>query len=110
MSYQVYIQPNAEEEIEEAYLWIAERAPKTATRWFNKLADEIASLANFPERCAYAPENDVFDQAIRHLLFGRKGRTYRILFTIRDNQVRILHFRHWAKQTMKPEEIQDLDR
>lgn len=106
MTFQVIIQPPAEAEIENAYLRIAVEAPETAVRWYNGLREEIASLSSLPTRCSLAPEDAAFEYEIRHLLYGRKGRRYRILFTIVDDRVHVLHFRHWAQRPMGSEEIQ----
>lgn len=105
MTYRVIVQPPAEGEIEQVYLRIAQRAPQAAASWFNGLLEAIRSLADFPQRCALAPENDAFEEEIRQLLYGRKGRRYRALFTTVGDEVHVLHFRHWAQRPMKPEEI-----
>ena len=44
----------------------------------------IQSLQTFPQRCAYATENERFPFEVRQLLFGRKPNVYRVLFTIED--------------------------
>ena len=105
MTYRVIIQPPAEVEIERAYLRIAADAPETAARWYNGLLDAIESLSSLPSRCNLALENEVFDLEIRHLLYGRKGRRYRALFTIVEDTVHVLHFRHWAQRPMTAEEL-----
>ena len=106
MTFRVTIQPAAEVEIEQAYLRIAAEAPETAARWYNGLLDAIQSLDSLPSRCGLAPENAAFEYEIRHLLYGRKGRRYRALFTVVDDTVHVLHFRHWAQRTMAASEIQ----
>ena len=67
MTYQVVVQPSAQTEMEAAYEWTAARAPLTAARWYNRLVDAIRSLANNPERCPLAPENESFSEEIRNL-------------------------------------------
>ncbi len=106
MTFTVIIQPPAEAEIERAYLTIAAEAPETAARWYNGLWDAIESLSLLPARCAVAPESDVFGLEIRQLLYGRKRRRYRVLFTVADDDVHVLHFRHWAQRPMTADEIQ----
>ena len=51
MIYRVIIQPNAEAELEAAYLYRYERAPQEAARWFAGFVEAINSLAQFPARC-----------------------------------------------------------
>ncbi len=104
-TYRVIIQPAAAAEIEHAYLRIAAEAPETAARWYNGLLDAIESLSAHPRRCSLAPENSAFEYEIRYLLYGRKGRRYRVLLTVLEDAVHVLHFRHWAQQTMAAGEI-----
>ncbi len=70
-------------------------------RWFAALQDAIASLAEFPQRCPLAPENDAFPFEVRHLLYGRRPNVYRILFTIEEKTVFVLHIRHGRRQPLK---------
>lgn len=50
MRYQVIIEPPALDDLESCYLWIAERAPETALKWFDGFHAELASLATMPGR------------------------------------------------------------
>ena len=61
MTYEVLIMPSAEAELEAAYLWIAERDPDAAVKWYNGVLDAFLTLETFPERCPLAPERDAFD-------------------------------------------------
>jgi plasmid stabilization system protein ParE len=78
-------------------LWAADRAPHTAVEWLGRFEAELESLANFPERCALAPENALIEPEIRQLLFGRRQGAYRALFTIAGDEVRVLHIRRAAR-------------
>lgn len=71
-------------------------------RWFQGLQEAIASLSNFPQRCAHAPESKSFPFEGRHLLYGRKPHVYRILFTVEGDKVFILHIRHGRREAVKP--------
>jgi plasmid stabilization system protein ParE len=73
--------------MEAAYKWAAERAPMTAARWYNRFVDAISSLADNPERCPLAPENEYFPEEIRNLSYGKRRNAYRIIFTIRGDTV-----------------------
>jgi plasmid stabilization system protein ParE len=98
MSYRVEFARQALDEIDEAYQWDAERSPEAAQRWYRGLRSAIETLADFPQRCGLAPENDFFPEEIRQLLYGRR-QIYRILFEIREMEqiVFILHVRHGAR-------------
>lgn len=96
----VIIETPAQQDIEAAYLWIAERDSKAADRWFNSIYETIRSLELFPERCPLAPESGFFDREIRETFHGRRHYKYRILFTITEGAVHILHVRHGARLTL----------
>jgi hypothetical protein len=56
--------------------------------------DIIATLAEMPERCPIAVENEAVDQEIRHLVFSN----YRVLFTVAHESVQVLHVRNAATE------------
>jgi len=95
--YQVIILPSAERDIGEAYEWLVEQDAEAAIRWYNRLLEVIFSLDTFPERCPLAPESEFFNVEIREIFHGRRQHKYRILFTMRENEVYILHVRHGAR-------------
>jgi plasmid stabilization system protein ParE len=70
----------------------------------NGLFRAIESLNKMPFRCSLAIENDYFEEEIRQLLYGKRGRVYRIIFTIREEEVHILFVRHSAQKPLSPEE------
>jgi plasmid stabilization system protein ParE len=83
--------------MEDAYLWIAERDPDAATRWFNRLLDVIETLETFPERCPIAPESVQLGIEIRQILHGKRQHKYRVLFNVSERTVTVLHIRHGAR-------------
>ena len=93
----IIVEPPARQDIAQAHLWLAERSPDAAERWFNSLYDTIGSLAFFPERCPLAPESEFFNVEIREIFHGRRQHKYRILFTVGEGQVHVLHVRHGAR-------------
>jgi plasmid stabilization system protein ParE len=97
MSYRVIIEEPAQAEVEDALRWMAQHSPEAAALWHFDLTEAIESFQNSPRRCPLAYENEEFDEEIRHLIFGK----YRILFTIRDESVYILHVRHSARKPFK---------
>ena len=104
MIYRVIIQPNAEAELDAAYLYRYQRTPQEAARWFAGCVEAINSLAQFPERCPFAPENGHFPEEIRQLLYGVRRDVFRILFTIQSDTVHVLHIRHGAQRYLHQEE------
>lgn len=94
--YTLVIQPPAAAEIEEAYLFISGHSPARAVRWFNDLSKAIETLETLPFRCPIAPESDLFNEEIRHLIHL----PYRVLFTVAAESVHILHVRHLAQRRL----------
>ena len=93
----VIIELPAQQDIAEARLWLVERSPDAADRWFNSIYDTIASLEVFPERCPLAPESKTLNAEIREIFHGRRQHKHRILFTVTADEVHILHVRHGAR-------------
>jgi toxin ParE1/3/4 len=79
---------------------IDEEAGQAGLRWFNGLRDAVGSLAHLPNRCPLAPENGTFPFEVRQLLYGHKPHVYRILFTVEDDAVVILHVRHGRRKPL----------
>jgi plasmid stabilization system protein ParE len=102
MTFRVETTAAAEEDADAILAWLmSERAGDTGVRWFAALQDAVASLAEFPARCPLAPEDAVFPFEVRQLLYGRKPHVYRILFTIKDQTVYVLHIRHGRRQPLR---------
>jgi plasmid stabilization system protein ParE len=101
MRYRVVVEPEAMEDIGNAYLWIAAHSPAAAVRWFNGLTAARDSLQQVPRRCPVVPELSAPTLEIRKLLYGRRRNVYQILFTIREDTAHILHVRHGARAPMR---------
>ena len=101
MKYRVIIQPPAAADIDDAYRWIAEHAVGSAVKWFNGLEAAIQTLENLPHRCPLAEESRAFDAEIRQLVYGKRVGAYRILFTIVQDAIHILHVRHGRRRRLR---------
>jgi plasmid stabilization system protein ParE len=102
VKYRVIIQPPAGADMDKAYLWIFEHAPESATKWFNGLEAAIQTLESFPQRCPLAEESQAFVLEIRQLIHGKRVGAYRILFTIVEDSVHVLHVRHGRRERLSP--------
>ena len=94
MTYRLVIQPRAARDLREAAAHIAQDSPAAARRWLDSLAEAIETLSTHPLRCGLAPEDARFPVEIRQLLVGRRSGVYRVLFTIRQDVLHVLHLRH----------------
>jgi toxin ParE1/3/4 len=91
MRYRVELTAQAEAEIDRIFTWLSERSQDAANRWYESFWNSAERLQTFPRSCGVAPENAKFGVELRQILFGTKrGRTYRALFVISDDVVRIL--------------------
>lgn len=105
MNYRLEISSVAEAEADSAFLRLSQiTSLAQARQWYAELLQAIESLSQLPKRCPLARENQYFSQEIRQLLYGKRRNSYRILFTILEEQegatVRILHIRHASQQTL----------
>ncbi|MFZ3278325.1 MAG: type II toxin-antitoxin system RelE/ParE family toxin [Candidatus Sulfotelmatobacter sp.] len=95
MPYQVRLSDRAFRDLEAIYEFIEADSSETAFAWFNALAEAIYSLERNPERGPVTSEH----KNLRHLLFGQRPNTYRIIYALDKpkNAVNILHIRHGAR-------------
>jgi toxin ParE1/3/4 len=95
MIYRVEVEPRAISDLRGIYEYINAENSHLAHAWFNGLETAIASLDQNPSRCPITPEN----RRLRHLLYGKRPRVYRIIFTVdeRHRVVSIVHIRHGAR-------------
>jgi len=99
MTFLVEVTAEAEKDLTSISHWLISRhAGHAGVRWSQALEEAIATLSQFPKRCALAPENRIFPFEVRHLFYGHKPHIYRILFTIETNTVYVLHVRHGRRQ------------
>lgn len=50
----------------------------------------------------------MFKYELRQLVYGRRHGRYRVIFTIRERAVHVLHVRHGARPAMTKAEIEKL--
>lgn len=114
MGFRVELEPQAFEDLDQIAGWVkAGSSFETAQKWFNGMIAAIASLGEMPARCSLAPEAEELGHEVRLLLHGRRNRTYKIYFDIRyetssGGVVRVFHIRHWARQPLTQEELEEL--
>ena len=104
MAYVVRIAARAERDLVSLYDAIHASDSIAALRWYERLKRSILSLASLPKRCPVTPEN----RTLRHLLYGHKPHTYRVIYRVNDRQKRVdvLHIRHGARQRFHNSELE----
>jgi plasmid stabilization system protein ParE len=103
-TYRVDVSEAAELEADQIYLWIQQRSPDAAHRWYTGLLQAFDTLTRFPHRCAALPGRP----DIRRLLYGNYWIISRIVEVAESTaaaagapaeepSVRILHIHHAAR-------------
>jgi len=105
MNFRVIITDNAKANLRQYYLRAADSAPETAARWLNRFQEVLQSLSSQPQRCALAPENQAVDEEVRQFIFGNRTGTYRALFSIDKDEIRVLHIRRAAMDVATADEL-----
>ncbi len=106
MAFQVRLTRNVETQIEAAYLWFREQNPAFADQWFRGLMDEIAKLQDKPRRFPMALERDIFEAEVRQLPYGKGRSQYRVMFSIEETTIYILHIRHASQSLLTSEDLE----
>lgn len=94
MVYRVLYRKRAERDL-------AKLAESATLVWFDGLCDAVESLAEFPDRCAFASEPGLRQKGVRQLLYGQGHSVYRILYRVTDECVQILTIRHARRRPAK---------
>jgi len=104
MTLRIIVLRQADADIDSIITWLANRSQSGARSWYHALESALDWLESNAQSCGLAPENDWFPEEIRqHLFKTRRGRSYRLLFTIAGQQVRILHVRGPGQDLIRPE-------
>ena len=82
MEYRIELTRRAERDMEDIYDRISTTDSVAGANWFTGLENAIYSLEKMPCRCPLAPESKNWDQPLRHLLYGAKSDTYRVIHTV----------------------------
>ncbi|MDA7504026.1 type II toxin-antitoxin system RelE/ParE family toxin, partial [bacterium] len=91
MKFTVKTLPRAEADIRQIFRYIHGRSRPGAAAWLNALDWTRQRLRENANSYGEADENEHFQIELKQALFRtRKGRVYRLVFTIVENEVRIL--------------------
>ena len=106
MTLRLRILPRAEKDAQHIYDFICERSPQGARAWWAAFEDAAHRAVSDATRFALAPEDRSTELELRQVLFKtRRGRTYRFIFTIVDQELRILRVRGPGQPPLAPDEL-----
>ncbi len=94
MKFNVITLRAAERDFNTILEYLAARSKAGAEVWARAFDKALARLEESADSCPLAGENEYVDFEVREILFKtRRGLIYRILFTLRENTVVVLHLR-----------------
>lgn len=93
MKYALRFTPKALMDLAEIKIFIAKGNSAKADEFSWALWEEMQSLKVMPNRCPFAPEAEKKGIKIRHHIY----KNYRILFVIKNTQIKILRIVHGAR-------------
>jgi plasmid stabilization system protein ParE len=106
MRYRLEITRRAKQDRDECFDWIASRSPAGARRWLDAFEAAAQPLLTEPHY-GKAPESEDHDEIIHQKFFKTPhGRTYRILYVIRDDVIYLIHLRGAGQDVMTPDEVE----
>jgi plasmid stabilization system protein ParE len=91
--FRVSIARAAENDIEEAWSFIAQDSPEAADSFIGRIEKQIETLEIFPDRCPLIPENEILGTRYRHMIYG----DYRTVFRVARRTVYVLRVIHGAR-------------
>jgi len=108
MKYGLTVLQPAKEDIDQIRRWLAGYSPAGASSWYGILDETVRALKNDPEQSELAPESRDFGREIRHRLFKtRRGKPYRVVYTIVGNQIRVLLVRGPGQAPLTTEDVSE---
>lgn len=110
MAYKIRLAGPAEADAYTAFERIREVAPHSAEKWLRELFAAIQTLAAMPARCPVISEATELGRPVRHLLYGKRTATYRIIFDIEEEseegpRVRVLRIWCGARDQIEAQDI-----
>lgn len=99
MRFTVIFRKEARDEALRAAEYIAAQGdPATAARWLAGLEQLVETLQRFPRRFSHAREQEAFPAyELRQVVYH----SHRIIYTVTEDTVHILHVRHTAQISME---------
>ncbi len=105
MDYKVVFTERFARHLQEMGDYIAADNPRRAVSWLEEVEAKVIKLGCFPESHPYARENDGHDIELRQLVFGKGRYKYRVIFTVREDDVVILDIRHASREGHPPKSL-----
>jgi plasmid stabilization system protein ParE len=108
MKFTVSVLQRAQADAEQIFNWIADRSSQGAAHWGRAYDAAVLNLSRDAAQWGQAPENDEVDAELWQKFFKtRRGHTYRLLYTIIGNEVRVLRVRGPGQAPVTGEDVSE---
>ena len=105
MEYRVLITVPADRNFRSHFEWIRQRSVQGSENWRARMIAAIRTLSENPEQHAPARESSAFPVTIRCMMVGKQRSSFRVLFHIADDEVRVLAIRRPAQDSLSPDDL-----
>lgn len=106
MRLRLKILERAREDAQAIFDYLNERSPQGAANWWEAFENAANHACVGNVEFAFAPENDAVSYELRQVLFKtRRGRTYRFVFTVVEDEFRILRVRGPGQPNLQTDEL-----
>lgn len=94
MTFRIITGSAAKSDVRSIAAYLRSHSRRGAAAWMNAFEAAVERLASNADSCPFADEYEQFDVEVRQSLFKTsRGQPYRLIFTIRGDEVRILRVR-----------------
>jgi len=106
MKFNVIALRRADDDVRHITHWIAQRSPQGADSWLDAYEQLLTRLAEGADSFPAASEDPDCNIPLKHALFGTQhGLTYRAVFTLIGDEVRILRIRGPGQPPLQEDEL-----
>jgi plasmid stabilization system protein ParE len=106
MSRTLRILRRAQDDVDVIFNWLSRRSVRGAIAWYMAFRHALGLIAQAPESFPEAPESRVLSGQLHQGLFKtRRGRVYRIVFTLSVTEVIVLRVRGPGQSPLRPRDL-----
>lgn len=103
-NYRIKVLEIAARDVQAQFEYIQDRSPTGARLWYEAYLDALERLKFDPTALSLAPESEHVEEDIRQIFFKtRRGYPYRIVYTVVDDEVRVLRVRGLGQEIVSSE-------
>lgn len=106
MAFRVELSRRAEQDLRTIVGWLSSLSITGAKTWLDRWDELLIDLESKADTCSPAPESSEDRETLFQEIFKtRKGKKYRVLFVMRNDQVLITNIRGPGQDLLEPEDV-----